>query len=117
MVRYFYVWTPLIIVVAVALLSMPWLGLIALMVVAFAALVALVGLAWAIVFLPYMLGRAILRRLQKRSRRDRRTAPALSPATRQDEAVWRGPPSHAAALSVGRELQVPQDTFPEGYVS
>jgi hypothetical protein len=30
MVRYFYAWTPLVIVAAVVPLSMPWLGLIAL---------------------------------------------------------------------------------------
>jgi hypothetical protein len=49
MVRYFYAWTPLVIVAAVVLLSMPWLGLIALMIV---ALVALAALACAVVFVP-----------------------------------------------------------------
>jgi hypothetical protein len=58
MVRYFYVWTPLVIVGTVFFLSLPWLGLIALMIV---SLVALAALALAIVFVPYMLSRAISR--------------------------------------------------------
>ena len=41
MVRYFYAWTPLLIVGAVVLLSLPWLGVIALMLVALVPLVAL----------------------------------------------------------------------------
>jgi hypothetical protein len=61
MVRYFYAWTPLVIVGTVVLLSLPWLGLIALMIASLVALVALAALAWAIVFVPYMLGRAIRR--------------------------------------------------------
>jgi hypothetical protein len=117
MVRYFYAWTPLIIVAAVVLLSMPWLGLIALMIVAIVALVALAALAWAVVFVPYMLSRAISRRWHIRSGARPRTAPALSPARRQNDSAWQGAPSHPAALSVGRELQAPQHTFPEGHVS
>jgi hypothetical protein len=117
MVRYFYAWTPLVIVAAVFLLSMPWLGLIALMTVATVALVALATLAWAIVFVPYMLSRAISRRWHTRGGASPPTAPALSPAGRQNDSVWQGAPSHAAALSVGRELQAPQHTFPEGHVS
>jgi hypothetical protein len=62
MVRYFYAWTPLVIVATVLLLSLPWLGLIALMIAAPFALVALAALAWAILAAPYMLGRAISRR-------------------------------------------------------
>ena len=61
MVRYFYAWAPLAIVGTVVLLALPWLGLIALLVV---ALVALPALAIAIVFAPYVLIRAISRRLQ-----------------------------------------------------
>ena len=49
MVRYFYAWTPLVIVGTVVLLSLPWLGLIALMIFALVALVALAALALAIV--------------------------------------------------------------------
>ena len=52
MVRYFYAWTPLVIVGTVVLLSLPWLGLIALVVFALVALAALAALAWAIVFVP-----------------------------------------------------------------
>ena len=55
MVRYFYAWIPVVIVGAVCILSLPWLGLIALMVV----LAGAVALAWAIVSVPYRAGRAI----------------------------------------------------------
>jgi hypothetical protein len=61
-------------------MSLPWLGLIALMIV---SLVALPALAIAIVFVPYMLIRAISRRWQGRSSAIPQTAAALSPATRQ----------------------------------
>jgi len=67
MSRYFFSWIPLIIVGTVALLALPWLGLIALMVFGLAALAALAALAVAIVALPYMVGRAISRRWQRRS--------------------------------------------------
>jgi hypothetical protein len=62
MVRCFYAWTPLVIVATVLLLSLPWLGLIALMIAAPFALVAVAAFAWAILAAPYMLGRAISRR-------------------------------------------------------
>jgi hypothetical protein len=117
MVRYFYAWTPLIIVTTVFLLSMPWLGLIALMIVATVALVPLAALAWAIVFVPYMLSRAISHRWHTRTGATPRTAPALAPAAHQNDSVWQGAPSHATALSVGRELQAQQHSFPEGHVS
>jgi hypothetical protein len=74
MVRYFYAWTPLVIIGTVVLLSLPWLGLIALMIVSLGALAAL---AWAIVFVPYMLGRAISRRRQGGSVPSPQTAAAL----------------------------------------
>ena len=74
--RYFFAWIPLVIVGTVVLLSLPWLGLIALMLV---ALVALAALAWAIVAVPYMLGRAISRRWQG-SVASPRTAAAPAPA-------------------------------------
>ena len=117
MVRYFYAWTPLVIVAAVFILSMPWLGLIALVVAAIVALVALATLAWAVVFVPYMLSRAISRRWHIRSGASPRTAPALSPAGRQNESVWQGAPLHPSALSVAPELQAPQHPFQEGHVS
>lgn len=96
---------------------MPWLGLIALMIVALVALAALAALAWAVVFVPYMLSRAISRRWHIRIGASPRTAPALAPARRQDDSAWQGAPSHPAALSVGREPQALQDTYPEGHVS
>ena len=117
MVRYFYAWTPLVIVAAVFILSMPWLGLFALMIGAIVALGALAALAWAVAFVPYMLSRAIRRRWHMRSGASPRTAPTLSLARREDDSVWEGAPSQAAVLSVGRELQALQDTFPEGHVS
>jgi hypothetical protein len=80
MVEYFYAWTPLVILGTVVLLSLPWLGLVALLVFLLLALAALVALAWAIVFVPYTLGRAIGRSLHIRSSASPRTAPALSPA-------------------------------------
>jgi hypothetical protein len=79
MVRYFYAGTPLVIVGTVVLLALPWLGLIALMIAAPVALVALAALAWAILALPYMLGRAISRRLHGNLEARPQTA-ALSPA-------------------------------------
>jgi len=60
-------------------LSMPRLGLIALMIVAIVAVVALATLAWAVVFVPYMLSRAISLRWHVRSGASPRMAPALSP--------------------------------------
>jgi hypothetical protein len=77
MVRYFYAWTPLVVVGTFALLSIPYLALIALMI---ASLAALAALAWAIVSVPYELSRAISRRWQGRSGESPRTAAALSPA-------------------------------------
>jgi hypothetical protein len=117
MVRYFYAWTPLVIVGTVVLLFMPWLGLIALAIVAIVALGALAALAWAIVFVPYMLGRAISRRWHMRSGASPRTAAALSPARRKNVPVWQGAPSHLPALSVGHDLQAPQYTFGRRHVS
>jgi hypothetical protein len=45
----------------------PWLGLIALVIFSLVALAALAALASAIVFVPYLLGRAISRHWQGRS--------------------------------------------------
>lgn len=84
MVRHFYALTPLVIVGTVVLLSLPWLGLIALMVFALVALGALAALAWGIVFVPYMLGRAIGRRWYMRGGAGPQTESAPSLAKRQD---------------------------------
>ena len=62
MVRHFYAWTPLVIAGTVVLLTLPWLGVIALVVFLVVALVALGALAWTIVFAPYLLGRSVYRR-------------------------------------------------------
>ena len=82
MVRYFYAWTPLVIVGTAVLLAAPWLALIALMILPVLALVALAALAWAIVSVPYSIGRAIGRRVQQRSGAHPRTAPVSWPAWR-----------------------------------
>jgi hypothetical protein len=84
MVRYFYSWTPLVIVGTVTLLALPWLGLIALMVFGLGALVALAALVLALVELPDLFGRAISRRRHMRSGASSRTAAALSPAKGQE---------------------------------
>jgi hypothetical protein len=78
MVRYWFAWTPLVIVGTIVVLALPWLGLIALMIL---SLVALAAFAWAIVYVPYMLIRAIGRRWHSLSGASPRTASALSPAT------------------------------------
>jgi hypothetical protein len=75
MVRYFYGWTPLLIVGTLCILALPWFGLIVLMIV---ALVALPASALAIVSVPYMLGRAITRRWHGRNDSVGRAAPALN---------------------------------------
>jgi hypothetical protein len=81
MVRYFYLWTPLVIVGTVVLLSAPWLGLIALTIVSLVSLVALVALAaltWATVAAPYLLIRSLDRRWREHA------------ATRTPRAVFTG---------------------------
>ena len=64
MVRYFYAWTPLLIVGTLCILSLPWLGLIVLMIV---AVVALPTLALALVIVPYMVGQALGRHWHQRA--------------------------------------------------
>jgi hypothetical protein len=76
MVRYFFAGAPLVIVGAVVLLALPWLGLIALVIFALVGLVALAALAWAIVVVPYALGRAISHGRRGRGARPR---PAAAP--------------------------------------
>src|SRR5438128_11748478 len=62
MVRYFYAWIPVVTVGTLVILSLPWLGLIALIVVTALVLGALAALALAIVAVVYSLGGAISRR-------------------------------------------------------
>jgi hypothetical protein len=66
MVRYFYSWIPPVIVATVVLLSLPPLGLIALIVFLAVALAALGALALAIVAAPYLLVRSLERRWRGR---------------------------------------------------
>jgi hypothetical protein len=80
MVRYLYAWTPLVIVGTIVLLTLPWLGLIALAIFSLAALAALAG---AIVLVPYMLARAIGRHWQRGSGAQQPSA-ALSLAERRN---------------------------------
>jgi hypothetical protein len=75
MVGYFYAWTPLVIVGTVVLLSLPWLGLIALMIAALAALAALASLTWAMVAAPLAVGRAIGHRWHGRSAASQPSSP------------------------------------------
>jgi hypothetical protein len=73
MVRYFHGWTRLLTVGTICILSLPSLGLIALMIV---LLVVLPASALAIVSVPYLLGRTITRRWHGRGEAVRRaTAP------------------------------------------
>jgi hypothetical protein len=66
--RYFYAWTPPVLIGAVVLLSLPWLGLIALVIFALAVVAVLVALVWAIVAAPIAVGHAIGRRWRERGR-------------------------------------------------
>jgi hypothetical protein len=79
MVRYFWAWTPVVIVFGTAvILTIPYLALIVLLVV---SLVALAALTRAIVSVAFMLSGAISRRWQGRSGASPGTAVAISPAT------------------------------------
>lgn len=83
MVRYFYAWGPFVIVGTVLLLTLPYLGVIALAVFTLVALATLAALAWAIVSVPRALGRAIAHRWQDRTAASPQTAAAMVPANRQ----------------------------------
>jgi hypothetical protein len=83
MVRYFYAWAPLFFIGTLVVLALPWLGLIALMVVALVALPALgFALVWATVSATHMVMRAA-GHFHRRSAASPRTAPALSPGRSQ----------------------------------
>jgi hypothetical protein len=83
MVRYFYTWVPLVFVGAIFMLALPWLALVALPVFALVALAALAAVIGAVIYVPYMLGRAISRRWHTHAAASTRTA-ILSPAERRD---------------------------------
>jgi cytoskeletal protein RodZ len=56
--RYFYAWTPLVLLGTIVFLSLPWLGLLALIVIAPAALLVLAAFAWAVIATPFLLLRS-----------------------------------------------------------
>jgi hypothetical protein len=77
---YWYGVTPIVVVVgSLVFLTMPYLALAVLVIVALGALAAL---AWALVAVPYMLGHAIRRRWHARGSASPQTAAALEPARR-----------------------------------
>ena len=84
MVRYFYAWTPLFIVGTVVLLTLPWLGVIALMLVTVVLLVALADLAYAIASALRVLGGAISHPWHGRGWARQALTPARSPASSDD---------------------------------
>ena len=107
MVRYWFAWTPLVVVLAVIPLALPWLGLIALMLFALIALVALVALAWGLVLVPHVLVRAVNRRRHPRGGTSQEGAPlpTVSPSLRPTGSMPAGaalllanPPSDADRL-------------------
>ena len=57
MLSYCYTWTPLVIVGTLSLLALPWLGLIALLVVVLGSLVLPAAFVTAIVWVPLNAGR------------------------------------------------------------
>ena len=82
MVRYFYLWTPVFIVLGTAVvLSSAYLALIVLMLFSLAALAALAG---AIVGVPYLLGRAVSRRWHAHRDATPQTAAVLSSIETRD---------------------------------
>ena len=95
MVRYFYAWTPFVIVFGtVVLLTIPYLAVIALMLV---SLVALAAFAWTIVSATHTLMRAISHRWQGWDSASPRTATALSPINSVDRRT-RAAPAGATLL-------------------
>ena len=93
MVRYFNALIPVLVVGALVLLSLPWLGgMIALTVV----LAVVAAIAWAIVYVPYRFGRAFSRRWRGRRGARPPTAAAQSPA-RPGRGRARSAQAHATA--------------------
>jgi hypothetical protein len=88
MVRYFFAWTPLVIVGTVVLLSLPWLGGIALLVVFVVVLTPVAALVWAAVSLARMATRAVSRSLHFHSGA---SAPPVAAAR-----IYEHPRAHAA---------------------
>ena len=76
MLSYCYAWTPLVILMTVVLLSLPWLGLIALFVFSLLVLGLLAALAWTVIWVPRTLSLAVRNRWRVRKSASRRTATA-----------------------------------------
>jgi len=100
MLTYCYAWTPLFIVGGLALLAIPWIGLIALVVVVAGALVLLAGLVAAILWVPLRAGRAILRLWHTRIGSNSRSADVIV-----DEV--HGPPGGRASTKGGHDVSQP----------
>jgi hypothetical protein len=79
MLTYCYAWTPLVIVTTVAVLSIPWLGLIALIVLLLAVIAALGALLAGIASGAHLLGQATAHRSQERYVTTVRTPTTASP--------------------------------------
>jgi uncharacterized iron-regulated membrane protein len=95
MFRYWYVWTPFVIVGTVVFLSLPWLGPIALMVVSLFVVVALAG---AVVWVAHLLTWAISRGLHARPGTSQRPAAILSPANSVVRSTRSAPAGAAGSL-------------------
>ena len=98
MLTYCYAWTPLVIVGSLGLLALPWLGLITLLVVAVGSLILLAGLVRAVLWLPFVAGRAIHRRWQARMDRPRRADATVPWAARPGRQPTGSIPAGATAL-------------------
>ena len=85
--RYWYAFTPIVIVGTIFVLALPWLGLIAVLVAALVVLVALAALVWAIVSVTASVGHAVGRPLHGL----RRTRPRAAPASLYVYAATRSP--------------------------
>jgi hypothetical protein len=59
--RYFYAWRPLVLLATVVILTLPWLGVIALIVVLFVTITALRALVRAVVWVISALVRSVPR--------------------------------------------------------
>jgi hypothetical protein len=78
MANYFYKWTPLFVLGTVLLLGLPWLGLIALVVVVLVLVSAVATLAFGVAWAIGTVSRAITRRWHGRTALGHGMAPALS---------------------------------------
>ena len=83
MLSYCCSWTPLVILTSVALLSLPWLGLIALFVLSLFVLGLLATLAWTVIWVPRTLSLAVRNRWRVRNRASRATALSLDTSSVQ----------------------------------